>query len=64
VFGKFRATAPRPASAAARDTTSAASPDRDPIWAAILDAPLAEEPETERAAFDDLRVRSLRILQD
>ena len=42
------------ASAAALDLTPAASPEHDPIWDAILRAPLAEEPETEeeRAAFD------------
>jgi hypothetical protein len=42
------------ASAAALDLTPAASPEHDPIWDAILRAPLAEEPETEeeRTAFD------------
>lgn len=44
-----------PASALALDPTAAL--ERDPIWAAILDAPLAEEPETEeeRAAFEAIQ---------
>jgi hypothetical protein len=46
--------APVRSSARALDPAPAAVPEPDPIWAAILDAPLAEEPETdeERAAFD------------
>jgi hypothetical protein len=46
-----------PGSSAALDFVPSAAPEHDPIWAAILDAPLAEEPETEeeRAAFDAIQ---------
>lgn len=46
-----------PASALALDPSATAALERDPIWAAILDAPLAEEPETEeeRAAFEAIQ---------
>jgi hypothetical protein len=47
----------RRASAAALDAAPAAVSEPDPIWTAILAAPLAEEPETdeERAAFDAIQ---------
>jgi hypothetical protein len=49
--------ASRRTAAAALDAAPAAVPETDPIWTAIVGAPLAEEPETEeeRAAFDAIQ---------
>lgn len=53
VLGTFLPMASPPASSGALGQAPIIAPEHDPIWASILNAPLAEEPETdeERAVF-------------